>query len=49
MKKRIGKIYLEKDNKNYFIVDGDSNLIQKRTNEINIKNLTSNNSIKITY
>ena len=44
MKKRIGKIYLEKDNKNYFIVDGDSNLIQKRTNEISIKDLTSNNS-----
>lgn len=30
MKKRIGKIYLEKDNKNYFIVDGDSNLIKKK-------------------
>ena len=44
MKKKIGKIYLEKDNKNYFIVDGDSNLIQKRTNEISIKDLTSNNS-----
>lgn len=46
MKKRIGKIYLEKDNKNYFIVDGDNNLIQKRTNEISIKDLTINNSNK---
>lgn len=43
MKKRIGKIYLEKDNKNYFIVNGNDNLI-KKNNEISINDLTSSNS-----
>lgn len=43
MKKRIGKIYLEKDNKNYFIVNGNDNLI-KKNNEISINDLTSSNT-----